>query len=89
MNISPFRAEDMLAYGSLMEDFPLNGRRLNRRPLGVIELVETRGKKGLDRRRHLEVLVDAPLEYEREQLLDEERITLSRLNDLAPRTIVE
>ena len=63
-----------------VEDLPLDGAALEYAALGRIELIETRGKQRLDRRRHDDLAV-AGLGDHREHLLDEEWVAFGRLTD--------
>ena len=69
---------------------PLDGSCLEDRSLVVGQAVEPSSEQRVDRRRNLERDgVAALLEHEREHLLDEERISTRRLDDVSARRVLE
>ena len=66
--------------GTAVKDAPLDGAALEHVPLDGVELIESRGEQRLDRRRHGDRRIRR-LAHERDHLLDEERISLCRVED--------
>ena len=74
--------------GAAVEEPPFDRAALDHGALRLAELVDARGQQRLQRRRHLELAVPA-LGPHGDELLDEERVPLGRVDDPLPRLLGE